>query len=112
MILSELFESVNVPQWSKVLKDNNGIAQYIAEQSPGYVDEEMIQDNFIGCYAELEILPIDSIREGHPKMDIATLPPIVVENGVIVDGNHRFRLARVKGLKEIPCYVVKSEADY
>jgi len=121
MKIIELFESFI--QWPKILRSAKEISDYISSQSSNYVDKEVIEEYFSGCQAVLEELPLESIREGNPeanirdkrkerkytKLDIATMPPIVVENGIIQDGNHRFRVAKAKGLNKILCYVVKEE---
>jgi hypothetical protein len=103
-----------------VLEDAEAIASYIADLSPTEVDEEFIAEHFWGCRAELRMVPVSELREGdadtnmrslkrekkYAKMDLATMPPLVVENGEIKDGNHRFRVAIAKGATEVPCYVV------
>lgn len=106
-----------------VLKDEREIAAYIESVSTDYVDSEMIEEHFFGCRAVLRRVPIDRIRSGpeeanipdkkkekrYAKMDPATMPPLVVENGVIMDGNHRWRTAKSVGATHVPCYIVTED---
>lgn len=103
------------------LEDEFEIADYIEATSVDEVDTEMLVDYFRHCYAELDYVPIDSIQEGDPdtnlpnevkqkrylELDPHTMPPIVVDNNVVVDGNHRYRAAKELGMKVIPAYIVK-----
>ena len=44
-------------------------------------------------------------------MEPATMPPLVVEDGVVIDGNHRLRVAIKRGLEEVWIYdVVPTDA--
>jgi hypothetical protein len=86
-----------------LLADNVAIAEYIAALSTNAVDEEMIEDLFRGCSAVLKLLLLDSLCEGradgnirsyakkrrYAKKPVRTMPPIVVDEGDIQDGNHR-----------------------
>lgn len=115
-----LMESLS-REYPSRLEDGYEIAEYIESVSPDYVDEEAMEEYFNGAYAELEVIPIDSIKEGnsdhnlrdedkekeYSKMSVETMPPIVVEGGVVVDGNHRFRVAKQLGAKKIRAYIVK-----
>ena len=108
-------------QWPIVLKDGWEIADYIERMSPIEVDEEMIAEHFRGCHATLRMVPISQItpddengnipskkrQAKYMKMDPKTMPPIVIEDGVIQDGHHRYRVALALGLTEVLCYVVE-----
>lgn len=103
----------------KVLEDNRAIAEYIGGLDER-VDQEMVEEHFFGAHAALTLLPIESVKEGNPdgnmrsaakekrfaKMDLGTQPPIVVDNGVIADGHHRFRVAKAAGATDILAYVI------
>lgn len=106
-------------RWPKVLRDNREIASYVSELDPR-VDEEMIEEHYFGCHAVLQLVPIESIKEGpadsnirsaskekkFAKMDLAKQPPILVEDGVVRDGNHRYRVAKAAGATDILAYVI------
>ena len=108
--------------WPKVLRDNREIASYVSELDPR-VDEEMIEEHYFGCHAVLKLIPIESVKEGpadsnirsaskekkFAKMDLAKQPPILVEDGMIRDGNHRYRVAKAAGATDILAYVVSYE---
>lgn len=96
------------------------IASYITNTASDPVDRGTMEEYFDGATADLQLLPIDDIQEGNPdgnvrsaakekrymKRSPLTMPPLVVENGVVMDGNHRLRVARAKGLDRVWCYVV------
>jgi len=102
-----------------VLRDAQEITNWIEETSSEYVDAEVIEEYFAGCKAVLKRVPVDSIRPGNdehhmrdPKKENryfkmkGDMPPIVVRDGVIEDGNHRYRVALRKGMREIWVYEV------
>lgn len=106
-------------KWPKVLRDNREIASYVSDLDPR-VDEEMIEEHYFGCHAVLKLIPIESVKEGpadsnirsaskekkFAKMDLAKQPPILVEDGVVLDGNHRYRVAKAAGATDILAYVI------
>jgi len=89
------------------------------------LNEDFIEEYYNGMAAVLREVSINSMREGDPganipskakerrykKMDLATMPPIVVQNGQIEDGNYPYRVAKQLGAKAIWCYVVVDEGD-
>lgn len=100
------------------------IAEYIEEMSSDYVDVEMIAEHYFGCRAVLKRVPLHELSEGPPDANVrdlrkearyakmeGTIPPIVVEDGVVMDGNHRYRVALAKGLPELLCYVIEEIPD-
>ena len=105
-----------------VLRDEREIAEYISSIASDYVNEEMIEEYFHGCSAVLKLVPIADIVEGNPdanvrsarkerkyaKMDPATIPPLVIEDGEVKDGNHRLRVAQAAGATALWCYVVEA----
>lgn len=106
------------------LDDARAIADHIATLSPGEIDEDMVEEHFRGCVARLEWLPIDQITPGpadahvanralevrYAKQPLHTLPPLVVENGQIEDGHHRYRVALAAGAAGLWCYCVEEDA--
>lgn len=117
-------ESTEQPRtYKKRLRDAAAIAAYIEEVSSGYVDTEFVEEHYFGCEAVLEKLPIGQLREGPADGNVAsaskekkyagmpalTAPPLVVENGVVADGNHRFRAAVRRGDTHVWCYVVNEK---
>lgn len=106
--------------YAPVLKDAQEIAEYIMSTSSEDVDGEFIEEHFWGCHATLTKVPLVDLAEGNPdgnirsaskerkysKMDMATIPPLVVEDGTVVDGNHRYRVAKKNGVNMLWCYVV------
>jgi hypothetical protein len=109
-----------LPDWEPILTSPEKISSYIDEQSTGFVDREFIEEYLWGCGARLRLVPIAEIKEGHPdqnvrskkkearyaKLALATMPPIVINMGVVEDGNHRFREAVRRGVEAIWCYEV------
>lgn len=91
--------------------DGRQIADHIINHAGSTVDEELVHDNYIGAKAHLKSVPIDSLTPGgvdhnipnpslekkYSKMDPATMPPLVVEDGLVMDGNHRLRILQSKG---------------
>lgn len=125
-----IIESAGAPSspagFPEVLEDADQIAAYIVSQSSSHVDEEFTRDYFRGTKAVLKLVPISEIREGdvntnvrskakekrYAKMDPSTVPPLVIENGKVMDGNHRYRVAVARGATELWCYdVVDAYAD-
>jgi len=112
---------IKSPTYPQVLPDAIAIANYIESHSNSEVDYWLIVENFEGCKAVLRELPITSIKEGDPdhnmpvsgretrykKRPMDTLPPLIVQEGVILDGNHRYRAAVANGLKSIWCYEIE-----
>lgn len=107
--------------WPAVLEDDWAIARHIADISPQEVDLEFVREHFRFGKAELRMVPIADLVQGHEDgnrrivsrerkyaaMDPATVPPLVVEEGEIKDGNHRYRVGLKRGETHLPCYVVE-----
>lgn len=110
--------------WPQALSNASAIAEHIERFTAGHeVDVEFIEEHFFGMGAHLESVPIDQIEEGpadshmadkkkeksYARLSLATMPPIVIENNIVCDGNHRLRAARALGAKSIWCYIVVVE---
>lgn len=101
--------------------NSDEIVDYIIEQSPHWIDREMLEDLFRGATASLKKLSISKIKIGYEnanisdmkkekqyeKMGVTRIPPIIVENNEIKDGHHRFRIAKKFNMKFIWGYIVK-----
>ena len=129
MKINELFEArfLKVPEdYKPTLNDASDVAAYINSVSTEDVDEELIMELFGDCKATLRKIPLASLRPGDPdhniispkkekrysNMDPKFMPPIVVDNGEVIDGNHRYRVALAKGLKYIWAYVITADETF
>lgn len=109
--------------YKKFLKDADEIAEFIVESSPGFIDEDLVREYFFGCHAVLRTVRLETItaesvshhvrnrfkEKIYEKLPLSTMPPLIVENGKIIDGHHRFRLAKRRQQKEIPVYIIHYE---
>jgi len=128
-IKSSLLKTAEVPPkpagFEDVLYDAQEIADYIETYALYAVDNEFVYEKFRGCHAVLKLVPLAELQEGgrdanlqskknedkYLKQNLKTQPPAVVENGKVLDGNHRFRANKRRGLTAMWCYVVM-EGDY
>ncbi len=108
--------------FKEVLKDAAEITNFIIETSPTDVDEELVFEYFFGCKAILKNVEIDTLQiedtnhhiqvkakeKRYQKLPIETTPPIIVEDGKVIDGNHRLRIAQKRGLRRIIAYDIIS----
>lgn len=120
-----IHEIAQAPSWPALLGDEYEIAEYIESISSAYVDPEVIEEYFRGCHAVLQRVPITQLVPGNPdtnivnkrleakfaKMSPETMPPLVVWDNRIEDGNHRYRIALRRGDHDILCYVVVIDED-
>lgn len=100
--------------------DAQEIADFVETYSTYPVDNEFIYEMYNGSHAELKLVPIAELTEGgrdhnqqspkneakYEKMNLKTMPPLLVENGEVKDGNHRLRASKKRGLTHMWCYVV------
>ena len=119
--LIPIFEGQMSSDYPPILRDSREIAEYIESLASDETDSELIEDYFHGAHAVLELVSLSDISEGNPdgnipsskkerkylKMSPDTIPPLVIENGIVMDGNHRFRVAKKLGLTQLWCYVVQ-----
>jgi len=108
--------------FKKILKDADEITSFIIETSPNEIDEELIFEYFFGCKAILKKVEIDTLQledinhhiqlkakeKRYQKLPIETMPPIIVEDGKVIDGNHRLRIAQKRGSRRIIAYDIIS----
>lgn len=107
-----------------ILEDEFAISAYITEQSPSDVDEDLIEEYFCGAHGVLCEVPLADLEPGslennlpspakerrYARMDPNTMPPLVVEDGVVIDGNHRYRVLLARGAKTAWCYEIKDDS--
>ena len=113
-------KAVKRPVWEATLPDARAITRYIERFAPCDVDSGLVEEYYRGQCANLRELPLSKITLGdrdhnrrmpalearYARKPVETMPPIVVQNGEIEDGSHRFRVAKKLKLKTILCYVV------
>lgn len=122
--LASLTAKITVPPkpegYVDVLNDSQDIAYFVDSVATDYVDTDLVYEKYLGSHAELRLVPIDQLTEGgrdhniqnpanerkYQRMSVKTVPPLLVENGVVMDGNHRLRAAKKRGLTAMWCYVV------
>jgi hypothetical protein len=123
--LKEQLGPIETPNWPAVLESAREISVYIDTHSPQDVDTEFIEEHFHGAGAILRQRDIASLSAGpedsniadpdkevrYAAMTLETMPPIVIEENVVRDGNHRFREAVRQGAKTILCYDVCDENE-
>lgn len=105
------------------LEDEFAIANFIVEQSTSDVDEELVEEYFRGAHGVLREIPLGELQPGssenntpspakerrYARMNPDTMPPLVVENGTIADGNHRYRVLVARGAETAWCYEIVYE---
>ena len=105
----------------EMLSTANDIADYIETTSVEDVFTELIIETFKGCRGILKTVPIDDICAGDPDynipndvkqalydgLDPRTMPPIILQDGIIMDGNHRYRTAIKLGITHMRAYVIE-----
>jgi hypothetical protein len=96
-------------QWMPITEEN---------EEGGGLDPDEVEGMLGRCTAVLKEVPIDSLKGGfadanlrdekrekeYSALPLGEMPPIVVQDGVIVDGNHRWRVAKAKKAKTILIY--------
>ena len=104
--------------YKPILNNSDEITDFIIEFACSPIDEELIREYFRGCIAILKSIDISYLQEGdesqnircikkemrYERLPIETMPPLIVENGIVTDGNHRLRVARKNGVKKIAVY--------
>lgn len=107
--------------YPETLEDRFAIARHIVNLATGNIDEEMVEEYYAGARGVLRFVPMAEIREGpaennirsvakekrYAKMPPQTLPPLVIQNGEIEDGGHRYRVAKAAGAMGMWCYDIQ-----
>lgn len=119
------------PAWTKPegfpdYLDSEGLAEYVIDLCGQEADPEFIRGAMEWRVGQLEWIPMDQLREGpkdtnirslrlekkYSQLPIETTPPLLVdENGEVVDGNHRFRIAQAKKAVGLWCYRMDWEPE-
>mgnify|MGYP002804904913 CR=1 FL=1 len=103
--------------------DDYGITSHVIGATPGEADEEFILEFFRGSSAKLIYVPIEELRPGpkennirypgreksYSQMPLSTMPPLVIEHGEILDGNHRYRVAKSMNASGLWCYDIEEQ---
>jgi hypothetical protein len=111
------------PDFPLTLTNSEEIADHIEACSTEYVDIEYIAEAFAGYGAVLRYVSMNEISSGYAENNISdpdkiasygslpleTMPPIVLENGVVQDGNHRHQVALSRGAAGMWAYVTIEE---
>lgn len=106
-----------------LLKDNFEIAEYISRISTHEIDIEVAEEYFFGCFAILKEVDVDHLKtenenyhlrnkkkeKKYQTKPVETMPPLVIENFVIVDGHHRHNVLKVLGVEKIKVYEINYE---
>jgi hypothetical protein len=96
------------------------IASFLVSVQSDY-DVDAVEQQFEDHEAVLRLIPSYDLSAGsgdhHARsvskekrfatMNPDTMPPLLVQNGEILDGNHRFRVGIAKGQKAFWCYVIR-----
>lgn len=91
--------------WKEKLRSAAEIADYVVNLSNYDVCREQIEDYFFNCHANLVWIDIRSLETQSSdhnlkdddrqavcdSLDTRTMPPLLIENGKIIDGHHRLR---------------------
>lgn len=112
-------------RWPALLPDAQAIAEYISSQTPYEICEEQIEEQYFGSGARLQWIALSSISLEHQdnheidaerqtecdKRNVATMPPFLVEEGVMQDGHHRIRTLLAKNITHHWAYVVEEAPE-
>lgn len=103
-----------------VLINAEEITDFIVEFATEPIDEELIREYFNGCNAILKSVSVKSLMYGNHNLNVRnsrkekkyellpfkTMPPLIVENGIVIDGNHRLRVVRKNRIKKTNIYEI------
>lgn len=98
-------------KWPLFLQNPSAVADYVSNHSPYEICSEQIEEMYIGCRARLRWTALNEIRLGPSSNNmedetrqkicnhrpVETMPPLLVDDGQIMDGSHRFRSLMLKG---------------
>lgn len=119
--------------WKQNLCSSSEIASYVVGLSNYDVCREQIEEYFFNCHAKLVWISIRSLEISSPdhnlnddvrqsvcdSLEISTMPPLLIENGKVIDGHHRLRTLLKQGalyhwaydVEEIPEQNLKKTID-
>ena len=108
--------SIRAAKQSAVVQNASQMIEYLQKTHDSNLHKDY--ENHINTYAsfELSTINIDSIDsnrvdldasklEAYSLLDASTVPPIVVADGVILDGYHRVTVAKSQGKTHIAAYI-------
>lgn len=104
-----------------ILRNENALSAYVMECSPHDVDVNFVREYFFDTHAVLRRIRLADLLPGpesahlqdkkkakhYERRPLSTMPPILVENGKIIDGHHRYRRARSGGAEDLLCYEIR-----
>lgn len=107
--------------WQAVLSDERAIAEYVARLSPYDVCNEQIEELYKGCKAVLVWRALNTLTPGDAdsnqpentrqkacdELRLKSMPPLLVDDDEIVDGNHRFRSLQKRGKTHFWVYEIQ-----
>lgn len=112
---------VTAKKWPTHLKDVDAIIDFCNEIGDIDEDEDMLLTLFDGMSADLKEVDISKLHrqkdvdlrgdeDDYADMPAETAPPILVlADGEIQDGAHRYEAAKIRGDKKMFAYVLKSK---
>lgn len=107
--------------YKKHLISVDEIYDYLRSVNDEDIDFDNISDQYRGCRAVLKEVSISDLTLGpannnmlvnkkqmkYNKMDQSSMPPIFIDNGVVVDGHHRIRASIYNKKTTILAYVIE-----
>jgi hypothetical protein len=96
--------------FQSILKNSQEIVEYITSISDNSVDEDLIFEYFRDCKGILKQMNVKTLQLENPimciisekklakyeKLPIKNMPPLIVENRIVLDGHHRFHILKKK----------------
>ena len=108
--------SIRAAKQSAVVQNASQMIEYLQKTHDSNLHKDY--ENHINTYAsfELSTINIDTIDsnrvdldagklDAYSLLDASTVPPIVVADGVILDGYHRVTVAKSQGKTHIAAYI-------
>lgn len=118
-------ESTRVSAWPERLDSGLAIARHVSDLSPYEICEEQVEEMYFGYQAKLRWTPISDLRLGPADSNgiskkrqkacnskpVETMPPLLADEGVIMDGSHRYRTLVDKGCTHCWVYHIEVEPE-
>ncbi len=111
--------------WPVRLASSQDIAAHVSGLSPYEICEEQIEELYWGCHAKLRWTPIAELRLGPDDANlpskkrqkacdsqpVETMPPLLADEGMVMDGAHRYRTLLNKGCTHCWVYHIEEAPD-